>query len=363
MTTQQKYRCFNLEEQDITNTTDAIIAAGLDWEVAQGKLQGECFDRTNMEHVWRDLPQHRCVYRKDTSQPLGNSIVGKGFQLVQNTEAFSCFDEILKTENAQFVSGGWYHDGGSVYLQARLPNGIHFDNGDNLERYLLMAQGHTGQQSLLWSFTHIRPSCLNTLQAAIADSTYKYTLKHTKNVGERMDAGIKFMSKGLRHLEKVEKKMHTFSKLSLSESEQINFLKLAYDRPIGEELKDWKNWKNIEPIFMAPKGGQFSKGTLWNPYNVVTEWEDHHSRVNKAKGASSTEINAAYVQEARQVRALFGANTVNRKVKAFRLADDVLNGDLNLKTGLPRDRNAKAQWAGAIGGVLAAAGLHKALSM
>ena len=362
MATQQKYRIFNLEDNGVTNTTDAIIAAGLDWEVAQGKLKGECFDRTNMEYVWRDLPQHSCVYRKDTSYPLGNSIVGKDFTLVQNSAAFSCFDEILQTQQARFVSGGWYHDGGSVFLQAKLPNGVQFDNGDSLERYLLMAQGHTGQQSLLWSFTHIRPSCSNTLQAALRDSTYKYTLKHTKSIKERINEGVKFMAKGLNHLEEVEKKMHIMSKLSLSEHEQINFLKMAYDRPIDEELKDWRNWKNIEPIFYAPKGSQYSKGTLWNPYNVVTEWEDHHSRVNKEKG-QPTKPSDAYVQESRQVRSLFGANTVNRKVKAFRLADAVLQGDIDLKTGQPRDRQAKAQWAGLVAGMLTAATIQQVVNL
>jgi hypothetical protein len=200
------------------------------------------------------------------------------------------------------------------------------------------------------------------MQAALRDSTYKYTLKHTKSIKERINEGVKFMAKGLKHLEEVEKKMHIMSKLSLSEHEQINFLKMAYDRPIDEELKDWRNWKNIEPIFYAPKGGQYSKGTLWNPYNVVTEWEDHHSRVNKEKGQPSKPSDT-YVQESRKVRSLFGANTVNRKVKAFRLADAVLQGDIDLKTGQPRDRQAKAQWAGLVAGMLTAATIQQVVSL
>ena len=359
---QQKYRILNLEDQTITNTTDAIAAAGLDWEVTHGELQGKCFDRQSMTYQWRKMNNHKCVYRTDTGYPLGNSIVGKNFELVQNAEAFNTFNDVLQSQNVSFTSGGWYHDGGSVFLQAKLPQGVLFDNGDQLERYLLMAQGHTGQQSLVWSFTHIRPSCSNTLQAALNDSNYRFSLKHTSNIKDRIDEGVKFMSKGLTHLEAVEKKMHVMSKLSLSEQEQINYLKLCYDRPIDEELKDWRNWKNIEPIFYAPLGGQYTKGTLWNPYNVLTEYEDHHTRINKDRGQID-DLSNDYISEARQVRSLFGANTVNRKIRGFKLANSVINGELDLKTGKTRDRHARDQFATLVGGIAGAVGVQQLFTL
>lgn len=350
---QSKYRIIDLENQGIKDTQSAIEAAGLDWTVAEGDLQGRCFDREKMSFEWRHMNNHKCVYRTDTGYPLGNSVVGKDFTLVQNEQAFNSFNDILKSQNVSFTAGGWYHGGGSVFLQAKLPQNAVFDNGDQLERYLLMAQGHTGQQSLVWSFTHIRPSCSNTLQAALNDTTYRFSLKHTANIKDRIDEAVKFMSKGLNHLEEVERKMHVMSKLTLSEQEQINFLKLAYDRPIDEELKDWRNWKNIEPIFYAPKGGQYTKGTLWNPYNVLTEYEDHHSRVNRDKGQVDN-LSPDYISESRKVRALFGANTVNRKVRGFKLADQVINGELDLRTGRKRDTNDKKNWAGAVAGLMGA---------
>lgn len=325
---QQKYRMLDLTSEDIRTTHQAVEAAGLDWEVASGTLQGQCFDRESMKYEWRKLDNHRCIYRTDTGHPLGNSIVGAGFGLVQNADAFACFDGILDTQDIRFTSGGWYHDGGSVFLQAKLPDGITFDNGDQLERYLIIAQGHTGQQSLTMRFTHVRPSCTNTLMAALSDSTHSYSLKHTANIKERIDVGVRFMSKGLTHLARVEKKYHTMSKIYLSQQQTINFLKLAYDRPIDEELKDWRNWKNIEPIFEAPKGAEFCKGTLWGAYNILTEYEDHHTKVNRSNGVGP--LSPATIRESRQVRAMFGTSTVNRKLKAFKLAEAVINGNLDI---------------------------------
>jgi hypothetical protein len=182
-------------------------------------------------------------------------------------------------------------------------------------------------------------------------------MKHTASIEERMGAGVSFMQSGLSHLAEAEKRMQIMSKLMVSEDEEINFLKLAYDRPLDEDLHDWRNWKNIEPIFLAPKGGQYSKGTLWNSYNVLTEFEDHHSRINRNKGQDN-QLSPTYVTESRQVRALFGANTVNRKVKGFKIADAVIRGDLDLKTGRQRDRESRKTWVAATAGLMGTLGLQ-----
>ena len=361
MSKQQKYRILNLENENVTNTTEAIKAAGLDWQVNTGKMQGECFDPVRMENVWQPLSNHKCVYRKDTGKPLGQSIVGKDFQLIQNDEAFSCFEEVFQKQQLSFISGGWYHDGGSVFLQAKFPSEVRFNNGDNLERHLLMAQGHTGQQSLIYSFTHIKPNCANTLQAALRDSTYRFTLKHTTNIRDRIDQGIKFMQEGLEHLGNVERKMQTMSRLNLSNQEQINYLKLCYDRPIDEELKDWRNWQKLEPIFEQPRGWETSKGTLWNAYNVLTEYEDHHTRINRTKG--EPELSEETIKQSRQVRALFGTNTVNRKVRGFKIANDVLTGNLDLRTGKSRDTEARKRWAATVAGLAGAVTVQSLLTM
>ena len=360
MSRNQNYRILDLESKNVTDTQTAIEEAGLNWDVKDGRLRGECFDRESMEYVWRDLQDHKVVYRKDTGMPLGNAIVGKNFHLVQNREAFATFDKILKQENVQFLSGGWYWNGAGVFLQAKLPSGVLFDNGDQLERHLLISQGHTGQQAIKWAFTHHRPSCLNTLMAAVRDSTYTFSLKHTSGCANRFEEAIKFMSQGLTHLEKTERKMHIMSKLHLSEAEQINFLKLAYDRPIDEDLKDWRNWQKLEPIFYSPRGGEFSKGTLWNPYNVVTEYEDHHRRVNREPGQSS-QPSDDYVSQSRRVRAMFGPNTINRKLRAFNLANQVVEGNLDLRTGKKRDEHSKREFVAITAGIVAATAIQATL--
>ena len=183
-------------------------------------------------------------------------------------------------------------------------------------------------------FTHIRPVCSNTLYAALRDSNHSYNIKHTRSIQINMDKAIKYMQLGLDHLSKVETTFNRMTQMSLSEQEQLNFLKLCYDRPLDEDLKDWRKWNNgIEPIFLDARGKEKSEGTLWHPFNVVTEYEDHWSPVNNPRGQRGAFRSPEVIQEARQVRALLNKSTVDRKTRAFTLADDVQAGRLDLRTG------------------------------
>jgi phage/plasmid-like protein (TIGR03299 family) len=349
----------NLEGQSIYSTAEAVTAAGLNWEVDDGRIKLETYDRETGTNQWVDLDSHKGVFRKDApGRGLGQCVVGQGFELVQNTEAFRCFDKILSAQRAQFVSGGHYHNGASVFLQCRLPYEANIGNGDTTERYLLIAQGHTGQQALTMKFTHIRPVCSNTLFAALRDSKYTFSLKHTKNYKNKLEQAVEYMKEGLGHLDHVEKKFNQMAVFGLSEKEQMNYLKLCYDRPIDEDLKDWRKWGALEFVYHNAKGKNKSEGTIWHGFNVVTEYEDHHAPVNNPRGRAGIYQEPAMVSQGRQVRALFGNSTVSRKTKAFALADDVIMGRLDLKTGRKPGKKFAGISLGIGAGAAAVAGQH-----
>lgn len=354
------YNIINLEGQSIYSTAEAVRAANLDWEVSSGDVQVQTYNRQHCMYQWTPMNNLKGIYRTDSGTPLGNCVVGQGFETVQNTEAFRCFDRILQDSNAQFVSGGYFHNGSSVFLQCRLPYEAKLLNGDTTERYLLIAQGHTGQQALTMKFTHIRPVCSNTLYAALRDSNHSYNIKHTRSIQANMDKAIKYMQLGLDHLSKVETTFNRMTQMSLSEQEQLNFLKLCYDRPLDEDLKDWRKWNNgIEPIFLDARGKEKSEGTLWHPFNVVTEYEDHWSPVNNPRGQRGAFRSPEVIQEARQVRALLNKSTVDRKTRAFTLADDVQAGRLDLRTG--KHNKATSGFAAALGGAAVAGAVGQQL--
>jgi len=317
--------------------TGAIEESGINWNVTTGDSGVLTYDPHLQVNTWKKVNSKKGVYRTDTQEPLGDCIVGHGFELIQNTEAFGIFERILENHNAEFTCGGHFHNGASVFLQCKLPSTPIYQNGDTTNRYLLISQGHTGRQALTMRFTHIRPSCTNTLFAALKSSNYYYSLRHTTNVRNKIEDAIRYMKLGLGHLDTVEKQFNKFTMLNLSDQEQINYLKLCYDVKLDSGMKDFDKWKHIEPIFLDSRGSEYSKGTLWHAYNVCTEFEDHHSRVNRPKGNVMNDTEwGKELPNVRQYRSMFANATVERKAKAFTLANDVVEQRLDLVTGARR---------------------------
>ena len=100
------YNIIDLQGQSSYSTDEAVRAANLDWEVDNGNVQVQTFNRDEGKYQWTNMPNLKGIYRTDTGVPLGNCVVGQGFETVQNTAALKCFERILQTSNAQLVTGG-----------------------------------------------------------------------------------------------------------------------------------------------------------------------------------------------------------------------------------------------------------------
>jgi phage/plasmid-like protein (TIGR03299 family) len=352
------FKLINLEDKSIYSTGDAIRAAGLNWEVDSGPITTKTYhidQYGSRQYGHCSLPNQKAVFRTDSGHPLGGAIVGKDFKLVQNEKAFNAFDRILKSHNAQFVTGGWYHNGASCFLQARLPHTTTLDKGDSVRRYLIIAQGHTGLQSLTMRFTNIRPVCTNTLISALRDDYHSFTLRHTASINERMDDAVKYMELGLQHLGRAEHTFKEMQKVMLDPNQIKNYLKLCYDRPLADpqdEKDRWRKWDDIEPVFLKPTGGHMSEGTLWHGYNILTEFEDHHSRVIKQQGTpKSVLLTDTDRKQTRQWRAMLGSKTIETKVKGFQIADEVIRGKRDLNTGQYRSQPTRGGLKGLFAGL------------
>jgi phage/plasmid-like protein (TIGR03299 family) len=203
---------------------DAIALAGLDYEVKLGKLYSTIYDelpRITLPSDIINIPNYFATYRKDTNDYFG--VVGSRYEIVQNREAFSFFDEIVGKKEAMFETAGALGKGETIFITAKLPHYIKIGGSDIIEKYLLFTSTHDGSGSIKAMLTPIRVVCNNTLNQALKNNTNKITLKHTLNVHDRLKEGARLMGLVNVHSENFQ---HCLNYLSTCEItvEQINKL-------------------------------------------------------------------------------------------------------------------------------------------
>jgi len=145
---------------------------------------------THEFHKVRKVTDKFCTYREDTGDVFG--IVGKKYEVIQNTEAFDFFDSITGDKLAIYETAGALGNGEKVFISAKLPSYLEIHK-DCIDQYLLLSTTHDGSGSINVLFTPIRVVCNNTLSAAVKGATNIVRIKHTKNAKERLESAKKVL--------------------------------------------------------------------------------------------------------------------------------------------------------------------------
>ena len=140
---------------DGVNVNDAIVAAGLDWEVGLKDLQ--TIDGVPVSH--------RATYRKSDGSILG--VVGPRYTPLQNRDAFDWFQPFLDANECAIHTAGSLHYGQKVWVLAQLNrDNSEIVSGDEVCKFILLSNSHDGTTAIRVGYTPIRVVCVNTLAFA-----------------------------------------------------------------------------------------------------------------------------------------------------------------------------------------------------
>ena len=310
---------------------EALRFAGLDYTVAKRPLftydyeSQEANGDLEIKIAEVSVPNYFATIRTDTEQVLG--VVGKDYEVVQNTDAFSFFDCIVGGDGIQYETAGALGNGERIFITAKLPSYIKVGNDDLIEQYLFLTTSHDGSGSITAAFTPIRIVCNNTLNAAMHNRSNIIKIRHTANAKERLETAHRLM--GItNHLSiKLEGMFNQWAGIRITDSEVMKLVQMAMV-PNKEVLKNIEAgnddelstcFKNIcDSTFeyaMANPSQQIetTKGTLFGAYNAVT---GYFQNVRSYKN-----------EEAKLKSLLLGGTGQLRTQKAFALcADFARNG-------------------------------------
>jgi len=248
--------------------SEAIAAAGLDWEVGLKDL---------VTTDGQPVPA-RATYRKTDDSILG--VVGPRYTPLQNDAAFNWFQPFLDAGECNLHTAGSLHNGQKVWVLAQLNrDNSEIVKGDEVGKFILLSNSHDGTTAIRVGYTPIRVVCANTMAVA-----------HSKGSGSKL-IRIRHTASSKVNLENVRDIMDNINAEFDATAEQYRFLAsknfnqadvrryvkvmLNIEGTPDEQIKT--RTRNImDDILATIEGPKQSmpgvKGTYWAAYNGFNEF-------------------------------------------------------------------------------------------
>ena len=241
---------------------EAIIEAGLDWEVGM---------RT-MTVGGIPITDHFAVQRLDNNRILG--IVGKRYVPMQNYKLFSFFDEVVGRKEAIYHTAGSLRNGQIVWILAKLPESYYVIKDDRVDSYILISSSHDGTLAITPTLTNVRVVCMNTLVTALIEARLR--IRHTASAEYELRAAHTIMGIATKKQSIFREVASRLLGIQVTSEVLRNMVQAAM--PTKREDKE-KN-KHLAPIELLFDQGPMNnfggmRGTGWAAYNALTQYVDH----------------------------------------------------------------------------------------
>lgn len=251
--------------EEAPNSREALIVAGLDWEVEQHPIY------VNGKHV----KGYVANVRSDNGEVLG--IVTPKYKIVQNRDAFAFTDELVAKGNTKYETAGSLMDGKHVWLLARMQDSMHLV-GDEVEPYLCFSNTHDGTGSVKVFLTPVRVVCQNTLNLALKTADRSWSVRHLGDMMAKLEEARNTLEMYHEYKEAIEKEAQILATTKVSDSTVDKLIEYLF--PIPEDISDRK-LNNIEEdrsffraCLRADDIADF-RGTAWGVINAVSDFATH----------------------------------------------------------------------------------------
>jgi len=218
----------------------------------------------------RRAPKHKAIVDVDTDEII--SVVGKGYNLVQNSEIIPQYERAIARSNLN-TDGmerkiDYSHDGARTVVSYRFPaHRIAVKEGDEMDLMITVLNSYDGSWKFMSMVGAFRLLCTNG--QIIGDSFSSYYGKHTKSLD--VDYAINKLEDSLEvYLHNAELwKQYPTSKITIGQANDV-LLALAKD-----------NIKLMEELNSTYQKYVFEMGhNLWALFNTLTDWSTHSKVTN-----------------------------------------------------------------------------------
>ena len=254
---------------------EAITLANLGWTVEPKEIK--TVDGIN-------IPNKKALMRSDTNDCLG--VVGSGYNILQNTEAFKFFEPFVENGLATLETAGSLFNGKRVFILAKIAgDDMEVQKGDFVEKYILLSNAHDGSQAVKVGYTPIRVVCNNTLTCAETSQTSQLIrVYHKTNVSQTLQDLRETMDLVNRQFITTEEKYKELAKKQVSTADLDKYVKRVFSKKKLEDMYNTPSEYTDEQVekfrkkLMEHVEEVFEKELVhnrWTMYNAVNHYLNH----------------------------------------------------------------------------------------
>lgn len=260
--------------EEAQSSEEAIRLAGLDWNVIPQSI------RTETGIV---LEGFQANIRDIDNKVLG--ITSDKYSIVQNAEAFSFTDEILKNSlGVKYETAGAVKGGKVVWLLAKMPEQLITD--EKFEPYVLFANSHDGSLGVKVCMTPIRVACQNTLNLALKQAERIWTCRHKGDIKSKMEEAKVAIFNASNYMNSLEMEL---GNLKMKKIDNDGFVKMLDNLVPMDELKmsnrqltNAKLIRNgIERVYFEAPDLQDIEKSAYRFVNAVSDFATHSEPLRK----------------------------------------------------------------------------------
>ena len=264
----------------VSSVEEALTMSNLNWEVKKSDepVRSTIITNDGVQDV--SFSEKFITYRHlPDSSPEALGVVGKSYEVIQNSEAFSFLNYLADDSGAEFASAGSLRGGRQVFVNMKMPSSLTFADGtDAVDMYLMVTTSHDGTKAFTACVTPIRLVCTNQIRFALRQAKSQFTLRHTKTSSGKVAEAHNALGLVRIYEDAFQNAVNDLIDQEMTKNDFKHFVDtLLPDRfkvDSADVTNSVVNAKNdLMNLWEAPTQ-QIVGGTKWAAYNAVAEYAD-----------------------------------------------------------------------------------------
>ena len=275
---------------------EAIVAAGLDWEVGLRRA----FIETSNGQVFED-PNHKGLARLDTGKVF--QYFSDRYEPFQNRDAFSFLDPVKGS--SVYHSAGSLKGGSIVFLYTMYPEPLVLPGGETIEMGILLTTTHDGSGSVHARFLDNRTRCCNTLPGVLRmgrGQAHEFKAMHTRSLESKIEEARRFMGLEDAHRKALELTVNSLANTRISGYEREEFLTHLFGQQENPEAVGTRIRNQMDEVDRLFSEGIGNEGwSRWDMLNGVTEFTTHHKGVRGGESEKANRLHSNWFGTGRRL--------------------------------------------------------------